>query len=529
MNEDLELMMSEIPANMTMADVEDYLCHYGVKDQKRGVRRYQNLDGSLTPLGRLHYGIGFKNIGQVEAARRAKEKAKKEKEEDRRKKEEAKKAEAEAERQRTVEKAIKSGDPNEIYKLRETMTDQELSRAVQRMNSTQALQKAMASTMKKEEQAQPQTVKEPRKSIFDKKKEKAQKEKEERAAREKAIASAIESGTKQLATLTKAANTIIAAKNSYDSIKGMLPESKKSTGSGSTDFTYSTISSGASIIDSILSETGKYEMPKDSSKPFTFEPTNFGVHMYHTDQNFGEVLCHYGRKDQKWGVRRYQNLDGSLTPEGRERYRKLRNKFDMDSPNATNKKKTKQLETAVAVYRQYDRALSKMPKNPTDERIRQGIENAVDPIINPYTAAWAYGGAMLLGPVGAVATATARANTIKADVSNKVVLGREVIDRYLNDPDSYNVAVTNLSTVDRRYLDTGREFCKNLMSPKSVKHSEFLCHYGIMGQKWGIRRFQNEDGVSVDFRTKMDRLLLLEKKDIRKHGLNTAWTKTLPK
>ena len=31
-------------------------------------------------------------------------------------------------------------------------------------------------------------------------------------------------------------------------------------------------------------------------------------------------LYHWGIKGQKWGIRRYQNEDGSLTPEGRKRY-----------------------------------------------------------------------------------------------------------------------------------------------------------------------------------------------------------------
>lgn len=34
------------------------ISHSGVKGMKHGVRRYQNEDGSLTPLGRQHYGVG---------------------------------------------------------------------------------------------------------------------------------------------------------------------------------------------------------------------------------------------------------------------------------------------------------------------------------------------------------------------------------------------------------------------------------------------------------------------------------------
>lgn len=53
----------------------DYLAHYGVKGQKHGVRQYQNEDGSLTNLGREHYGVGQGryggNGGQGYEARRA--------------------------------------------------------------------------------------------------------------------------------------------------------------------------------------------------------------------------------------------------------------------------------------------------------------------------------------------------------------------------------------------------------------------------------------------------------------------------
>ena len=37
---------------------------------------------------------------------------------------------------------------------------------------------------------------------------------------------------------------------------------------------------------------------------------------------YGDVLCHHGIKGQKWGVRRYQNEDGTLTALGKKRLSK---------------------------------------------------------------------------------------------------------------------------------------------------------------------------------------------------------------
>ena len=42
----------------------------------------------------------------------------------------------------------------------------------------------------------------------------------------------------------------------------------------------------------------------------------------------GAELYHHGIKGQKWGVRRYQNEDGSLTEEGKEHYGRQQAKID---------------------------------------------------------------------------------------------------------------------------------------------------------------------------------------------------------
>ena len=44
-----------------------------------------------------------------------------------------------------------------------------------------------------------------------------------------------------------------------------------------------------------------------------------------------DYLMHYGIKGQKWGIRRYQNPDGTLTEEGKARYSKGLNSVKKDS------------------------------------------------------------------------------------------------------------------------------------------------------------------------------------------------------
>jgi hypothetical protein len=64
----------------------------------------------------------------------------------------------------------------------------------------------------------------------------------------------------------------------------------------------------------------------------------------------GGELCHYGVKGMKWGVRRYQNSDGSLTPAGKKRYgeigpdRKVKSRDIKNERHSLRKKYMEQTE-----------------------------------------------------------------------------------------------------------------------------------------------------------------------------------------
>lgn len=81
----------------------------------------------------------------------------------------------------------------------------------------------------------------------------------------------------------------------------------------------------------------------------------------HSTYIYPYELYHHGIRGQKWGVRRYQNNDGSLTPAGKKRY--------YDTPEL-NKQKSN-MESLRASYKtsklEYDKVLSNYQYMPTNK------------------------------------------------------------------------------------------------------------------------------------------------------------------
>ena len=108
---------------------------------------------------------------------------------------------------------------------------------------------------------------------------------------------------------------------------------------------------------------------------------------------YSQELYHHGIKGQRWGLRRYQNKDGSLTNAGRARYAKIANaslakqqRLQGDRLNNWNKsgrdpKYSNMSKKEEKLYNKYKDSVDKLDK---DRQIRETNQNKKEPVkINP--------------------------------------------------------------------------------------------------------------------------------------------------
>lgn len=108
---------------------------------------------------------------------------------------------------------------------------------------------------------------------------------------------------------------------------------------------------------------------------------------------YSNELYHYGTKGQRWGLRRYQNKDGSLTAAGRARYAKMANKslskqqslqrtrLDNWNKSGRDPKYSDMGKKEEKLYNKYKDSIDKLEK---DKTIRESNQNKKEPVtVNP--------------------------------------------------------------------------------------------------------------------------------------------------
>lgn len=156
-------------------------------------------------------------------------------------------------------------------------------------------------------------------------------------------------------------------------------------------------------------------------------------------------LIHHGTKGQKWGIRKYQNEDGTLTDAGRERYLKNYEKKEADN-----------------ILNEYADNIIKSKK--------------------------------FKGEI----------NTLKTGIKNNdqraISITTELLSLKTTPKPRWDSNDVTIPMRDYQFQSDLGKAIYNRLKNQSINHNDisdsedYIEHFGIKGQKWGVRRFETESG-----------------------------------
>lgn len=192
-----------------------------------------------------------------------------------------------------------------------------------------------------------------------------------------------------------------------------------------------------------------------------------------------EQLKHHGVKGQKWGVRRYQNKDGTLTSEGKKHYGKG---GDAKSKSAAEleREHSRAFDARWNMQKALTDKAAADPNDPLRERVykslKEDLNDEPDYTLDDVRTFTGYDALDYIERWSGQAECLTPAEYFPIA---KKVYGEEWAKLYEEE-------------------DKTREAYKAArLAERSATHSdstEEVIHWGIKGMRWGVRRYQNPDG-----------------------------------
>lgn len=121
--------------------------------------------------------------------------------------------------------------------------------------------------------------------------------------------------------------------------------------------------------DTLKYNDQRYLVEWDDDKDVKYLIDHNMIHSYSAVPDSQEIM-HHGIKGQKWGVRRYQNLDGTLTPAGRKR----KAKQYQDLLNEQDKEATRQIGRVMKTTAAAERAAARGNQKRAEEKAKEALE-----------------------------------------------------------------------------------------------------------------------------------------------------------